>query len=74
MLIEDPRLADAMERQFRLDMARSREVIRRPARGPQRMSAALPTVLRREEPEIGPGRTTPARASAVGGRRWPCAR
>jgi hypothetical protein len=41
-----------MERQFRLDVARSREVIRRPARGPQRLSAALPTVLRREAPEV----------------------
>ncbi len=52
VLIEDPGLADAMERQFRLDIARSREVTRRPARGPQRISAALPTVLRREDPEI----------------------
>ena len=41
-----------MERQFRLDVSRSREVIRRPARGPQRLSAALPTVLRREAPEV----------------------
>ncbi|MGH7511833.1 MAG: phospholipase D-like domain-containing protein [Gemmatimonadales bacterium] len=52
VLVEDPRLAEAMERQFRLDVARSREVIRRPARGPQRLSAALPTVLRREAPEV----------------------
>jgi cardiolipin synthase A/B len=52
VLVEDPKLADAMERQFRLDVARSREVIRRPARGPQRLSAALPTVLRREAPEV----------------------
>jgi cardiolipin synthase len=52
VLIEDPGLADAMERQFRLDIARSREVTRRPARGPQRISAALPTVLRREDPEV----------------------
>ena len=54
VLIEDAALADAMERQFRLDVARSREVIRRPARGPQRISAALPTVLRREDPEVTP--------------------
>ena len=54
VLIEDPELADAMERQFRLDIARSREVTRRPARGPQRISAALPTVLRRADPEIVP--------------------
>ena len=45
VLIEDPALGDAMERQFRLDIARSREVTRRPARGPQRISAALPSVL-----------------------------
>jgi cardiolipin synthase len=52
VLVEDSTLAEAMERQFRLDVARSREVIRRPARGPQRLSAALPTVLRREAPEV----------------------
>jgi cardiolipin synthase len=52
VLVEDPSLAEAMERQFRLDVARSREVIRRPARGPQRLSAALPTVLRHEAPEM----------------------
>jgi cardiolipin synthase len=52
VLIEDAALADSMERQFRLDVARSREVTRRPARGPQRISAALPAVLRREDPEV----------------------
>jgi cardiolipin synthase len=52
VLVEDSQLAEAMERQFRLDVARSREVIRRPARGPQRLSAALPTVLRHEAPEV----------------------
>jgi cardiolipin synthase A/B len=52
VLVEDPALAEAMERQFRLDVARSREVIRRPARGPQRLSAALPSVLRHEAPEV----------------------
>jgi cardiolipin synthase A/B len=52
VLVEDPGLGEAMERQFRLDVARSREVIRRPARGPQRISAALPAVLRREDPEV----------------------
>jgi cardiolipin synthase len=52
VLIEDLGLADAMERQFRLDIAQSREVTGRPARGPQRISAALPTLLRREEPEV----------------------
>jgi cardiolipin synthase len=52
VLVEDVALADAMERQFRLDVARSREVIRRPARGPHRLSAALPTVLSRGSPEV----------------------
>jgi cardiolipin synthase A/B len=54
VLIEDPQLADAMERQFRLDIARSREVTRRPVRAPRRISSALPTVLRREDPEVPP--------------------
>ncbi|MEZ0335482.1 MAG: phosphatidylserine/phosphatidylglycerophosphate/cardiolipin synthase family protein [Gemmatimonadales bacterium] len=52
VLIEDRALAEAMERQFRLDIARSREVTRRRVRGPGRISAALPTALAREEPEI----------------------
>ncbi|HEX6105045.1 MAG TPA: phospholipase D-like domain-containing protein, partial [Gemmatimonadales bacterium] len=52
VLIEDPALAEAMERQYRLDIARSREVTRRPVRAPRRISAALPTALSREEPEI----------------------
>jgi cardiolipin synthase len=61
VLIEDPILAEAMERQFRLDVARSREVIRRPARGPQRLSAALPPVLRRAAPEVVPAAHEPTR-------------
>jgi cardiolipin synthase len=52
VLIEDPGLADAMERQFRLDVARSREVTRRPIRAPKRLSDALPTALQRERPEV----------------------
>jgi cardiolipin synthase len=52
VLVEDPTLADAMERQFRLDMARSREVRRRPLRAPRRISEALPTALTRSDPEI----------------------
>jgi cardiolipin synthase A/B len=52
VLVEDGALAEAMERQFRLDVARSREVTRRPVRGPKRISAALPTALRREAPEV----------------------
>ncbi|MBA3553772.1 MAG: cardiolipin synthase B [Gemmatimonadales bacterium] len=52
VLIEDHALAEAMERQFRLDIAHSREVTRRPVRGPGRISAALPTALSREEPDV----------------------
>ena len=53
VLIEDPSLAESMERQFRLDIGRSREVHRRPLRGPRRISEALPTALTRDEPEVG---------------------
>jgi cardiolipin synthase len=56
VLIEDPALADSMERQFRLDIGRSREVRRRPLRGPHRISQALPTALTRSDPELGSGR------------------
>jgi cardiolipin synthase len=52
VLIEDRSLAEAMERQYRLDIARSREVTRRPVRAPRRISAALPTALEREDPEL----------------------
>ena len=51
VLVEDPALAEAMERQFRLDIARSREVTRRPVRGPRRISQALPTALHHREPD-----------------------
>ena len=54
VLIEDHTLAESLERQFRLDISRSREVTRRAARGPQRISAALPTVLRHKDPEVIP--------------------
>jgi cardiolipin synthase len=56
ILAEDPALADAMERQFRLDIARSREVTRRPLRGPRRISRALPTALDHREPEFAAAR------------------
>lgn len=56
VLVNDPALAEAMERQFRLDIARSREVRRRPLRAPRRISEALPTALTREDPEVDPGR------------------
>ena len=52
VLIENSDLADAMEHQFRLDISRSREVTRRPLRGPQRISSALPTALSHQNPEI----------------------
>lgn len=52
VLVEDSVLADAMERQFRLDIGRSREVRRRPLRGPRRFSEALPTALTRSDPEV----------------------
>jgi cardiolipin synthase len=51
VLIEDPTLAQAMEDQFRLDIARSREVASRPLRGPRRISQALPTALTRQHAE-----------------------
>ena len=54
VLIEDAALAESMERQFRLDIARSREVVRRRVRAPGRISAALPTALQREHPEVAP--------------------
>ena len=60
VLIEDEVLADAMERQFRLDIARSREVVRRPVRGPRRISAALPTALQYQHPEVSPAPYRPS--------------
>jgi cardiolipin synthase len=56
VLVEDPTLADAMERQFRLDISRSREVRRRPVRGPRRFARALPTALTRTDPEVATSR------------------
>ncbi|HYC31647.1 MAG TPA: phospholipase D-like domain-containing protein [Gemmatimonadales bacterium] len=60
VLVEDAGLAEAMERQFRLDIALSREVTRRPMRVPPRISGALPTALSREPPEVmaAPSRRT----------------
>ena len=54
VLIEDPTLADAMEAQFRRDIARSREVASRAVRGPRRISQALPAVLTHQSPEVAP--------------------
>ena len=54
VLIEDPHLAGAMAAQFRHDVSRSREVASRPARGPSRISQALPAVLTYQDPEVAP--------------------
>jgi cardiolipin synthase len=51
VLIEDTELAQGMEDRFRLDIARSREVASRPARGPRRISKSLPVVLTHQHPE-----------------------
>jgi cardiolipin synthase len=53
VLVEDRQLADALEMQFRRDVAQSREVARRPMRGPRRISQVLPVVLTHQAPEIG---------------------
>ena len=55
VLIEDTALAEAMEAQFRRDVARSREVASRPIRGPRRISQALPAGLTRQSPDVAPG-------------------
>jgi cardiolipin synthase A/B len=55
VLIEDHSLADAMEAQFRRDIARSSEVVSRPVRGPRRISQALPAVLTHQTPEVAQG-------------------
>jgi cardiolipin synthase len=52
VLIEDAPLAEAMEAQFRRDVARSREVASRPLRGPGRISQALPAALMHQTPEV----------------------
>jgi hypothetical protein len=67
VLVEDVALGEAMERQFRLDIARSREVTRRPVRGPRRISRALPTVLDHRDPDIAAARHRRSRREA--GRR-----
>jgi cardiolipin synthase len=54
VLIDDSELADAMQAQFRRDIARSREVASRPVRGPRRISQALPAVLTHQDPEVAP--------------------
>jgi cardiolipin synthase A/B len=54
VLIEDSGLARLLEDQFRLDIARSREVTSRPARGPRRISQALPVALTHQHAEGTP--------------------
>jgi cardiolipin synthase A/B len=51
VLVEDVDLAQAMEDQFRLDIAQSREVSSRPVRGPRRISQALPVALTHQHPD-----------------------
>ena len=51
VLIEDSSLARTLEDQFRLDIARSREVTSRPMRGPRRISQALPSALTHQQTE-----------------------
>ena len=51
VLIEDAGLAQTLEDQFRLDIARSREVTSRPLRGPRRISRALPVALAHQRAE-----------------------
>jgi cardiolipin synthase len=50
VLAEEPALAERLERQFRLDIARASEVLRRPVRGPVRLTQRLPAALARELP------------------------
>jgi cardiolipin synthase len=49
VVVEDARLAEAMELQFRRDCAGSVEVIRQPRRGPDALKRVLPSKLARQE-------------------------
>lgn len=53
VLIEDERLADAMEAQYRRDLAQAAEVIIRPRRVPAPLQRALPPALETGAPEAG---------------------
>jgi cardiolipin synthase len=65
VLVEDAALAERMEHQFRRDVARSREVLRRPVRGLPRISHRLPSVLERHAPELPqPHRRSPREVRA----------
>lgn len=52
VLIEDPGVAEPLDAQLRKDVLRSREISRRPIRGPKRISRRMPTALTRKEPEL----------------------
>ncbi len=52
LLVEDPGVSEALDNQFRRDIARSREVSRRPLRGPPRISQRLPSALTRLAAEV----------------------
>jgi cardiolipin synthase len=68
-LIDDADLASALEHQFRLDIARASEIVRRPLRGPRRISQRLPAALEREAPaesaRYHPSRTERRRRATV---------
>ncbi len=51
VLIEDPAVADPLEGQLRRDVQRSREVLRRPMRGPRRLAGRMPSTLTMVAPE-----------------------
>ena len=51
VLIEDPVVAEPLEAQLRRDVQRSREVLRRPMRGPRRLAGRMPTSLQLAAPE-----------------------
>ncbi len=52
VLIEDADLAQALEDQFRLDLAPSREVASRPLRAPRQFSKALPVALTHQHADV----------------------
>lgn len=54
VLIDDPHMAGAVERQFLGDIARSSEVVRRPRRVPVLFGRPVPPALARERPSAGP--------------------
>jgi cardiolipin synthase len=51
VLIEDPVVTEPLEAQLRRDVQRSREVLRRPMRGPRRLAGRMPTALQLVAPE-----------------------